>query len=77
MQLDMFTPIHITEIQHEVAKVKKTSEQVRKGLFARYTALQKEFNELRGHLESQEREIYRLKQAIYAKEDHELILVAM
>lgn len=65
MQLDMFTPCYVQEIQEELGKVRKSSEQVRRGLFARHTALQRDFDELRQRYEEQEREIYKLKRMLF------------
>lgn len=59
-QLDMFEDIEISTLKEEMKKVRETSENVRRGLFARHNELAKMFL-------SQQQEIDYLKQLINTK----------
>ncbi len=73
-QLDMFLPEAICELQAKFEKVEKTATQVRKGLFARNTALEKRLTEQADIIEEMQREIYKLKQKVYADPVYENIV---
>jgi len=65
VQIDMFMKEDIQTLNDKIEKVKRSTDSVRKGLFARNTGLEKYMTELRDKQEEQEREIYRLKKMIY------------
>lgn len=64
-QLDMFLPDAICELQAKFEKVEKTATQVRKGLFARNTGIEKRLTEQDDIIAEMQREIYNLKKKIY------------
>ncbi len=66
IQIDMFMKEDIQTLNDKMEKLKKSSDSVRKGLFARNTALEKYLTELRDRLDEQEKEIYKLKKTIYS-----------
>jgi hypothetical protein len=59
-QLDLFEELKFDSLKREMRKVKETSENVRKGIFARHNELAKMFLE-------QQKEIDYLKQLINTK----------
>ena len=59
-QLDIFEDIDLTTLKEEMKKVRETSENVRKGLFARHNELAKMFL-------AQQQEIDYLKELIKGK----------
>jgi len=65
MQLDLFDSQAVENLRAEVAKLSRSNMQVRKGLFARNTALEKYMGELQSQNEMLERELYRLKQTVH------------
>lgn len=65
MQLDLFDTQAVENLREEVAKLSKSNAAVRRGLFARNTALEKYMGELQSQNEMLERELYRLKQTVY------------
>jgi len=74
MQLDLFYDINISTLKEEVIKLRQSNEQVRKGLFARHSSLEKYLTELRDQISEQQREIYKLKSKIYEDVIHPPIL---
>ncbi len=73
MQTDMFRDDDMQLLVEKFDKVEKAAINVRKGLFARHGALEKRFCELEDRFKEQEMEIYKLKQALYGQEKHEII----
>ena len=74
MQLDMFKSEDIQKIEDHINRLTKSNQDVRKGLFARHQALEKRFCELEEMMKSQDREIYKLKQAWYGDEKSDIIV---
>lgn len=64
MQLDLFDTQAVENLRDEVSKLSKSNAAVRRGLFARNTALEKYMGELQSQNEMLERELYRLKQTV-------------
>ena len=60
IQLDIFEDVNVTTLKEEMKKVRETSENVRKGLFARHNELAKMFL-------AQQQEIDYLKELIKGK----------
>jgi len=67
-QMDLFESQNISNLRQEIDKINKSTASVRRGLFARNTALEKYMIELQDQIERLEREIYRLKQKVYNQE---------
>ena len=67
-QMDFFDNGAIANLRQEIDKINKSTEKVRRGLFARNTALEKYMVELQQQIESLEREVYRFKQKVYQYE---------
>lgn len=66
MQLDLFDSQAVANLRSEIDKVRRSSDSVRKGLFARNTAMEKSISDLEEKNERLERELYKLKQVVYA-----------
>ena len=57
LQLDFFEKDNVQELKFEVEKVRKSSDSVRRGLFAKHATLQKMYSELHDRLEILEKNI--------------------
>lgn len=77
IQMDMFTPVIISELQAKIEKVDKSTSAVRRGLFARNTAIDKRMIELEDLVNAQQRQIDRLKAHVYVQDQPELELKIM
>lgn len=69
MQLDMFLPEAITDLQDKFEKCERTATQVRKGLFARNTSLEKDICQIHDILKEMQRDIYNLKKKVHSQEE--------
>ena len=65
MQFDFFSPLDIQVLKDDFEKVKSSSENVRRGIFARHDQLIKKCDQL-------EKEIKELKEAIYGKKEEQI-----
>lgn len=70
MQLDMFCTEEILLLKKQMEKLETSNTQVRKGLFARNTNLEKKMDDLYDKVDTLERENYRLKQMIFERKSH-------
>ena len=75
MQLDMFCTEEILQLKKQVEELKTSNTQVRKGLFARNTSLEKKMDDLYDKVDCLERENYRLRQMVFGgkKEESQLM----
>ena len=69
MQIDMFQSEDMQKLSEQVEKIKVSTGNVQRGIFARHTSLEKYFcqfrEETRQIIEEQQREIYKLKKEVY------------
>lgn len=75
IQLDMFRQDDMNAITAKVDKIEKSTQQVRRGLFARMTARDKDFVEMRDRIDEQDRRIHKLEVAVYGDEKSYLEVV--
>lgn len=68
MQLDMFSNQDIQVLKEEVLAVKKSSDAVRRGIFARHGELAKMYLE-------QKAEIDKIKDLLYGKEESNVLQI--
>lgn len=60
-QMDLFDTQSFANLREEIEKINKSTAAVRRGLFARNTALEKYMAEMQSQVERLEREVYNLR----------------
>lgn len=71
-QMDLFDNFQDSELRQRIDKVATSNNKWRKTLFGRHNAIEKYLADLQTKQEELEREIYRLKQKLYAHEEPQL-----